>query len=179
MTSIAAEYGQAMYSLACDEGLGDEVLRELDAMKGIVCGEEGFLKLLAAPNLSKEERCGIVDECFAGKVHPYVLSFLKLLTEKGYARHFPACCDAYHALYNEGNGIVTVKAVTAVPLSADQAERLTARLEKMTGKKIALENTVDAACMGGVRLDFDGKRMDDTVRHRLDTVRSLLNNTVL
>ena len=50
---------------------------------------------------------------------------------------------------------------------------------KLTGKKIELMNAVDPKCIGGVRLDYDGKRVDDTVQHRLDAVRSLLKNTML
>ena len=42
-----------------------------------------------------------------------------------------------------------------------------------------LSPVVDAACLGGVRLDYDGKRVDDTVRHRLDTVRRMLVNATL
>ena len=38
---------------------------------------------------------------------------------------------------------------------------------------------VDPQVLGGVRLDYDGKRLDDTVSHRLDAVRRLLKNTVL
>ena len=46
-------------------------------------------------------------------------------------------------------------------------------------KQIKLLNKVDPTVLGGVRLDFDGKRLDDTVSHRLDAIRSLLDNTVL
>jgi F0F1-type ATP synthase delta subunit len=38
---------------------------------------------------------------------------------------------------------------------------------------------VDAACIGGVRLDYDGKRVDGTVSNRLEKLGSLLKNTVL
>ena len=49
----------------------------------------------------------------------------------------------------------------------------------MTGKTISLTNRIDPDCLGGIRLDYDGTRMDDTVLHRLESVRKLLKNTVL
>ena len=70
-------------------------------------------------------------------------------------------------------------AVTAIPLTEDQAGRLTEKLTQVTGKTIDLTNRVDPSCLGGMRLDYDGKRLDDTVAHRLEAVRSLLKNTVL
>ena len=60
-----------------------------------------------------------------------------------------------------------------------QAARLTAKLEEKTGKKIELTNRVDPEVLGGIRLDFDGKRMDDTVSHRLESIGALLKNAVL
>ena len=179
MTQIASVYAEALYTLAKEEGLDKVILGELKPLDISFRQEPDFLRLLGAPNLTKEERCAVLDKCFRGKVQPYTLNFMKLLTEKGYMRHFAACCEAYRDLYNRDNGILPVNAVTAVPLSADQTARLTAKLARLTGKTIELTNKVDPACLGGVRLDYDGKRVDDTVAHRLEDVRNLLKNTVL
>ena len=179
MTEVGSVYGEALYSLAREEGLSESILEELKALRAGFSQEPDYVRLLSAPSLSKEERCQIVDGSFRGMVHPYVLNFLKILTEKGYARHFSGCCDAYQELYNAEHGILPVNAVTAVPLTGEQTERLSAKLSKMTGKTIELRNRVEPGCLGGVRLDYDGKRVDDTVAHRLDAVRNLLKNTVL
>ena len=66
-----------------------------------------------------------------------------------------------------------------MPLNEAQTAKLTAKLIKITGKTVELTNRVDPACLGGVRLDYDGKRVDGTVQSRLDAIRSLLKNTVL
>ena len=179
MTQVGNVYGQALYTLAKDEGICAVVLDDLRVLKNCFAAEPKFLRLLGASNLSKEERCQIVDNSFRGKIHIYVMNFLKILTEKGYVRHFLECCDSFEAQYNCDMGILPVKAVTAVPLSAKQAEKLTKKMSDMTGKTIQLENKVDPLCVGGVRLDFDGKCLDDTVAHRLEAIGSLLKDTVL
>lgn len=179
MTQVGNVYGQALYSLAKDEGISEVVLEELQVLRKSFSEEPKFLLLLAAPNLSKEERCQILDNSFRGHVQPYVLNFLKILTERGYARQFFKCCETYEAQYNEDHGILPVKAVTAIPLSKEQTEKLTKKLSGITGKTVMIENQVDADCIGGVRLDFDGKRLDDTVAHRLEAIGGLLKNTVL
>ena len=75
--------------------------------------------------------------------------------------------------------MLPVKAVTAVPMTEDQIARLTEKLAKITGKTIEVQCRVDPAVLGGVRLDYDGKRVDGTVQSRLDAVSNLLKNTVL
>lgn len=179
MTQIANTYAQALYLLAKDEQQEDMLLQQMKTLEASFAQEPGFLRLLAAHNLSKEQRCNILDESFRGKVAPYLLNFLKILTERGYIRQFPQCCRAYETHYNEDHGILPVKVSTAVALTQEQEKRLTEKLEALTGKRITLENRVDPQVLGGVRLDYDGKRMDTTVKSRLDTIAGLLKNTVL
>ena len=179
MNQVGSVYGQALYALTKDEGCSLQVLQELSALGESFRQEPKFLRLMSAPNLSKEERCGILDESFRNKVHPYVLNFLKILTEKGYMQRFSDCCKEFRQAYNEDHGILEVFAYTAIELTADQKERLSQKLHAVTGKTIDLINRVDPSCLGGVRLDYDGKRVDDTVEHRLGSISALLKNTVL
>lgn len=179
MTQTAINFAKALYDLAAEEDLQGRFLQELAVLQDAFLQEPAFVTLLGAPNLTKQERCGILDNCFRDKVHIYVLNFMKLLTEKGGLRHFDDCCKAFRHIYNEENGILPVTAVTAVALTGDQTQRLSQKLAQITGKTVELQNKVDPAVLGGVRLDYDGKRVDGTVQNRLDSVRDLLKNTVL
>lgn len=179
MTQIALMYAQALYDLAEQEQLTEQIHSQLQALAGGIADEPRFLRLLSAPNVSKQERCEVLDRSFRDKVHPYVLNFFKLLTQKGYARHFSDCCRAYAQLYNEANGILPVTAVTAMELTQAQRSRLENKLQELTGKQILLQNRVDPGCLGGIRLVYDGKQVDGTVQSRLAAVGKLLKNTVL
>ena len=179
MTDAAKVYGQALYELARDEGLSERILKELNVLKESFEAEPAFVQLLGTPSIPMQERCDVLDSALRDQVHPYVLNFLKILTEKGYMRHFSGCCQAFRQHYNRDNGILPVTAVTAAPLSAELRRKLSDKLSTLTGKSIELDCRVDPECLGGVRLDFDGKQVDGTVRRRLEDIRGLLKNTVL
>ena len=179
MTEVGSVYGESLYELAKDESLGKLIGEQLAVLQQSFRQEPDFIRLLSSPSLTKAERCQILDDSFRGSVHPYLLNFLKILTEKGYMRHFSDCCDAYTEHYDQDNGILRVTAGTAVALSPEQAGKRTQKLSRITGKEIALRNRIDPAVLGGVRLDYDGQRLDDTVSHRMDAIRDLLNKTVL
>jgi len=179
MTQIANAYAQGLYSLAKDEALTEIFLEQLQVLQAAFEREPMFCRLLSTPNLSKEERLSVLDNSFRDKVHPYVLNFLKILTERGYAAHFSDCCKAFRNQYNEDHGILPVTAVTAVPLTPEQTEKLIGKLAAITGKTVELTNRLDPACLGGVRLDYDGKRLDGTVKNRLEGMAALLKNTVI
>ena len=179
MTEVGSVYGESLYELAKDESLGALIGQQLAVLQDAFHQEPDFLRLLSSPNLTKAERCQILDQSFRSKVHPYVLNFMKILTEKNYVRYFSDCCDAYSARFNQDNDILTVTAVTAVALTPAQTEKLTEKLSRITGKQIALKNRIESTVLGGMRLDYDGQRLDDTVSHRLDAIRDLLDKTVL
>ena len=179
MTQIGAQYANALYDLASREKLSDQILEQLMALNNGFTEAPSFLRLLAAPNVPKVERCAVLDKSFRGKVHPYVLNLLKLLTERGLACHFPDCCKAYEVQYNLDKGILPVCAVTAVPLQPEQSARLREKLQNITGKTVKLCNRVEPDCLGGVRLLYDGKQLDGTLETRLAAIGQLLKNTVL
>lgn len=106
MTEVGNVYGQSLYELAKDEGLSREIGEQLTVLQKSFGEEPDFIRLLSNPSLSKPERCRILDTSFRGSVHPYILNFMKILTERGYIRHFSDCCDAFSELYNRDNGIL-------------------------------------------------------------------------
>ena len=167
-----------MYDLALEEGLTESILQQLQIVKSCLDEEPQYLELLSSAALSKAERCQLLQESMSA-LHPYLLNFLKILTEKGYMRRFADCQSTYQQCYYRDNNMLPVSAVTAIALSAQQSEKLQARLSELTGKTVLLSNKVDTSLLGGIRLDYDGKQIDDTIAHRLDSVRQLLKNTVL
>ena len=179
MTQVGSVYGEALYTLALEESITGSLLKELSVLNQCFLENPDFIRLLSSPNLSKQERCAVLDDSFRGKVHPYILNFLKILTEKGYMKHFSNCCKAFEDHYNLDNGILPVTAITAVALTEEQTAKLSGKLSRATGKQVKLLNKIDPSVLGGVRLDYNGKRLDDTVSHRLDAIRGLLKDTVL
>ena len=179
MTQVGSVYGEALYTLALEEGLTGDLLAQLNALQEAFRESPDFIRLLSSPNLTKQERCQIIDDSFRGKLQPYVLNFLKILTEKGYMKYYGDCYATFEDLYNRDNGILPVTAITAVAMSDDQVKKLAEKLSRATSKQVKLLNKVDPSVLGGVRLDYDGKRLDDTVSHRMDSITKALKGTVL
>ena len=65
-----------------------------------------------------------------------------------------------------------------VPLSDAQRSRLLEKLCAISGKQVQLTEKVDPAVMGGVLLEMEGKRYDNTLRNRLSQLRQVLTSEV-
>ena len=179
MTQTALTYGESLYELARDEDLGEEILQQMQAVSGLLRENPQYVTLLSMPSIPKKERCDTLDESFRQQIHPYLLNFMKILTENGTISQFDGCREAYQRRYNQDKGIVEVVAVSAVPMTEEAQEKLKIRLAERTGKTVHLSNRIDPEILGGIRLEMDGKRLDGSVRHRLDDLQSVLRNMVL
>lgn len=171
MTELAKEYGAGMYVLAAEENIAKDVLEQMRTLRGCFKEQPEFLRLLSNMALQKEERLSILDSALRGQVHPYLLNFLKILCERGALSEFAGCEEAYRELYNKDHGVVEAHVTTGETLSDDQRARLIEKLKQMTGKEIILLEKVDPKVVGGVLLEMNGQRYDNTVRHRLESVR--------
>ena len=174
MTELAREYGDGLYALAVEEGQDTPWLDQLKILRTCFAEQQDFLRLLSNMSLSKEERLSILDETLKGQIHPYLLNFLKILCEHGAMMEFSGCEEAYRLLYNRDHGIVEAVVTTAVPLSDTQRTALQQRLKEMTGKQVTLSEKIDASVMGGVMLEMNGKRYDNTVAHKLADLRRII-----
>ncbi|MEG2931012.1 MAG: ATP synthase F1 subunit delta [Ruthenibacterium sp.] len=175
MTAVEKEYGGALYSLAADEHLEDEVLNGLVLVQSEMHENPAYGKLLANPAIKKQERLGLLDKAFGGGVHPYVLNFCKILCGKYALYALDGCVTEYRTLLYAARGILPVSARTAVALSDAQKQTLTQKLSTSTGKTVLLTNVVDANVLGGVKLSYAGKELDGTSVARLSALRTVLS----
>ena len=174
MTELAREYGEGLFDLAREERLLDAIHEEMNALREAFRAEPRYGQLLQSHALSKDERLGILDQAFRGKVHPYVLNFMKLLLERGALSALPDCARHFHNRWLEEKGVVEAHVTAAAPLTEAQRDALCLRLGEISGKKVELLVQIDPAVMGGLRVDMEGRRYDNTIRHRQDLMRRRL-----
>ncbi len=179
MTNTGSLYGKSLYDLAVSEDLSERVMKEMETVQDLFAEYPDYVRLLLEPSVPKKERLGLLDQAFGDALHPYLLNFLKILTERGILREFRACEKCYRGLYNEAHGITEANVVSAVDLDPEQQEKLKKRLEEMSGKKVILRVRTDPQVLGGIRVEMEGKLYDGTVRGRLSDLRRKLDETVL
>ena len=179
MTEAALTYGTALFDLAMEEDMLQTYMDEADLLRAAIREEPQLLSLLDCRSVPQKERLDIIQNCFQNAVQPYLLNYLKILCEKGLIRHLPDCIRQFEILYLDAMGIAEAKATTAAPMSPALQDKLTKKLERITGKTVKLQCAVDETVLGGVRLEFMGRQLDGTVRRRLDEVAKSLADLTL
>ena len=179
MSTAVNEYGKALYDLSREEKIESEILGDVRSLYPVFENEQSFIAILSVPSIPKSERLALVDKVFSGKVHPYLLSFFKLLIKRNRAGIILPAMREYERLWYENSGIVKAEVVTAVPLDEKQKSRILRALEKKTGRDVEMHTVIDTSIIGGVSIRIDGKIIEDTVKKRLDGVKNKLKQTTL
>lgn len=162
----ASEYGKALLMLANESGNADSVLADFSDVKKAIEDNPKYVDLADTPALPSSKRVELIHEAFSG-IDGNLLNLLKILCEKREFYKVYAVADSFGKYYDESVGRLRVTAVTAVPLTSGQCDALVKRLEAKTGKTVVLENIVDPAVLGGVKLRYDGVQYDGTLRANL------------
>lgn len=174
MSEIANGYATALYALAKEDNVRADILDDTQKLMCAFDATPQLLRVLSSREIGREEKHAFLDHCLKDRAHTYVLSCLKLMCDKGDVKLFPEVCRRVKQLYNDEMGILSVNVTSAHKLNDAQMQKLSQKLEEITSKKIELSNVVDDACLGGLRLEYDGKSIDDTIRHRLEDIKKLI-----
>ena len=178
MTGLAREYGEGLYELARDEGLGLLIFEQMDDISALLKEQPAFIRLLCSRAIDRASRLKIVDDTFGTHVHPYVTNFMKLLVQKEHFDAFLLCAEWFHQRYNEDNGIVEAHVTSAVALTKDELAALRVTLARISGRQVKLITSVDPSLIGGVRVEMDGRRYDNTIQDRLGRLKRSLTQTL-
>lgn len=142
MTATGKTYGDALYDLAAEEALCDELLEQVKLLARLFRENPQYPALLTSPDIPREERLRLIGEALTGQVHPYLVNFLSLLCERGRLPAFAGCAARYEQRWLEDHNTVRGRVSSAVPLTETQLTALAARMGETLGKHVLLEGTV-------------------------------------
>lgn len=178
VNDVAKSYGDALFMLAEELEQTETIKEELSSACRILKDNPDYLKLLDTPALSPEERLDLVEKAF-GSFNRNLVNLIKILTERRLAYLIHKVMDAYLIAYDISRGIERVEAISAVPLTQEQKDRLVSKLKKITGKQIIVNNTIDPSLLGGMKLRYMGKQIDGSIKTRLDSFEKSLKDLVI
>ena len=174
MAEISKEYAQALFMLACEEGRQKEYGRVLEQVKAVFDDQPDYPQLLASPAIPMAERLRAIEAAFADMAPEHVLSYLKLLCEKGRMGCFVESANIYKALLDASEHIANAKITSAVELTEEEKQKLQLALERRCKGQVRAEYVVDGDLLGGMIVEVDGSILDGSLRQRLSEVKEVI-----
>lgn len=173
VTRIATRYAKSLIDLAIEQGKLEEVTADMKSLATAAKNQDLYL-FLKSPIIRADKKKAALDAIFKSKLDNLTLSYLTLLVSKGREQYIPEIAAEFIVQYKILKKITSVRVVTAAPLSdailADLKKQLLA--SGLTAENLDIETKVDPELIGGFVLEFDNKRYDASVAHKLDELRA-------
>ncbi len=173
MTEISNEYATALFSLALEVGSEKEYSDCLGIISENFKAEPEYLEFLSCPSIPVGERTSAIDTAF-GSMPEHVVSFLKILCEKGRIGNFEECFEIYGKLLSEHEKRQTAIVTSAVELTDEEKSALSAKLSKKEGCTVTITCRVDPSIIGGLIIETGGKVIDGSIRGKLSEVKDVI-----
>jgi F-type H+-transporting ATPase subunit delta len=124
-------------------------------------------ELLRNPQLDKRAKTAAVD-AVAGEADPLVLNLLRLLVEKNRAGEVAQVAEEFERMAAVEEGELSVELTTAYELSDEEARAIVGQIEQRSGRKVEANRTVDPELIGGMVLQVGSRRVDASIRGRIE-----------
>jgi len=171
---VARVYAEALFGLARDRSVAEDVARELEEFRALVQGDARIEQFLVTPAIEPSEKVAHLKAALSGRVSDLVTDFLCLLVEKRRFTAFGLIVDAVRALADEHAGRVRVSVLSAAPLSDPLRQELASALKDMLDRRIEIEAETEPQLMGGAVVRIGDKVWDGSLRARLNGFRKQL-----
>lgn len=172
---IAKRYAKALFNLALEEGQVEQYGQELDEFVRLFEELPDLADAIQNPLYPEAVRKSVfVTVAEKVQMKPIMLSFVRLLVEKNRVQNLGEIKEYYHKLIDEHSNIARALIKAATPLDDQSLQDIAASLERMTGKKIAVEFEQDPELIGGVLAQIGDLVLDGSVRRQLSNIKESL-----
>ena len=171
MSALSEQYAIALFELVVENNQSMDIEKSFEAfVEGM---DEKTMNFFLHPGVQKKEKKDIIKELSLTETFR---NLLYLLIDNNRFDHLEDILESYKEIRSNQANEMHVVVFSQKPLSEKRNTALKAQFENKYHRKVTIENKVDASIVGGLRYEFDGKIVDDTVNNTLKQFQSRLTN---
>ena len=172
---LANKIGYSLFEVARENNSLEQVSYELNEVAKVVNENPDFVTLMNNPNIEKIKKINLIDASFTG-VNKYVVNVVKILAGNLQISLINFVLEQFTELFNKHSNSVVVKVESASPLTDKQLENLKEKLKnELQLEKVELNNFVDENLLGGLKLTYNNKVVDASIKTKLNAIKSKIS----
>lgn len=175
--TIARRYSGALADVVLRSGSAEAVKGELAAWGDLVRQNEDLKAVFSNPAISHVNKEKVLETLIA-KTGPSktTANFLKVLLKNGRLGDLPEINSRFEAVLEERSGRVKAEIISARELPAEEKAEFEKNLEKLTGKQVSIDYSVNKEIIGGVITRIGSTVYDGSVKTKLENLKDQLVN---
>jgi F-type H+-transporting ATPase subunit delta len=169
--SLAGRYASALFELASEAGNVSAVESDLDRLASALAESGDLADLIKNPEVSRADLGkAMVALGKLLELDGLTSNFLGVLSQNRRLGHLPQIISAFNMIAAAQRGEVTAEVTSAHALSDEQVDALQAKLKAREGRNVKIRTNVDPGLLGGLVVTIGSKRIDSSIRTRLNSL---------
>lgn len=172
---LVTRYSKALFQSAKDSKTIDTVLSELEALNEVMSVSSLVSRLLlnsvVPTRIKKPLLESVVSKIKLGKL---TQSLINQLVRNNRLNIFSAIVLSFKRMAVEDKGVLYAELKTAVEMDDKNLKTIKAELESALGKSVQLEAVVEKNLLGGFSVTVDSKKIDCTLKSKLNKLKQRL-----
>ena len=172
-SGVAGRYASALFELADNARSLDQVAQDLIALRRMANESPELSRLMASPVIGRDAQSrALLAVLDAAGIKGLTRSFVGTVAANGRARELVAMASAFLAELASRRGESTASVTSAVPLSPQQLEQLSAVLRSVLGgNKVSIDARVEPEILGGLVVKVGSRLFDSSIRSKLQRLQ--------
>ncbi len=166
---LGSVYADALYDAVIEDypkGIS-QVYEQIRLVGEIFKSNPDAVEFLSSPSYNKQEKTKLINTAFSS-FNPYLQNLLIILTSASRIGYFSYVLNAFLERYYKENNIVQAKVISAKALDEQIMQKIKNNIEEKTKRNVVLSLKIDASIIGGIIIEYEGKRIDGSLKARLD-----------
>ena len=173
--TIARPYAKAAFEYAREAKAFADWSQGLKAAAEIV-GDPRLAALTKSPQWSQADLVSIITDVAGSKLNPAMQNFVRILAENHRLLLLPEISAHFEELRSGVENTVDVEVISAIALNSAQSEKLAQALSTRLKRTVRMQNTVDAALLGGAIVRAGDLVIDGSLKGRLQRLATELGS---
>jgi F-type H+-transporting ATPase subunit delta len=170
MEEIADVYARALFEVAKERGVLDEVHEELAQLADALDDTRDAAVFFFSPYFSTEEKKDGLHRMLTG-ADPAFMNFLEALIERHRMPAIFRIRSRFEEMWDQEKKLLPVEVTSAVKLDESTVKSIGARIGEQTGNTIELSTVVNPNILGSIVLRVGNFVLDASIRNRLEQLR--------
>jgi len=167
---IAQVYARALFEVAQEQDLLDELHEQLGQFADAVHEDRQLAIFLFSPYFSGQEKKDGLERAIEG-AQPVFMNFLETLVERHRMPAIFRIRARFEELWDEERKLLPVQVTSAVDLDESIVKSIGDRIGEQTGRTVELSSSVDPDILGGIVLRVGNFILDASIQNRLNQLR--------
>jgi len=174
LSRVAIRYSKALFDLALEKNMINEVRTDLEIIRKICTENTEFNQFLSNPLIEEKTKASVLKKLFENEVSPLSYEFLQLLSRKKRSGFLLEMIDKYLERVLDHEGILSCLLISSQSVEEDQSDNIKSRIEEMTGKKVVFSFQIDDSVIGGFIVKIKDTVIDLSIKTQLEKMRARL-----